>query len=315
MSREEDSSGRPGEQFRKEFRYDLDSRTSSIVSRDPEVIQRHRMFMEEHFRIHDQGWQPATIINMHPRPLEHNMGYMGHIRVPARPNGQLYYRYLLEEYRIDSRDLGGAKYAPVPYMPIQLAKDFVRQFAEMGGVLCYEGDRPPRAEELEPATERLLEWYRRIFRAAQDQWSRRPQRSMIDDHMRSAAKTLLELGEVDKLPEWVDETKKEARAHKKVCPQCGNDVKTAAKICTYANCGFVFDEEFYTQRGFVVVGGLIVARPSGLSPVSPQVSQNLQIPEAVSEVDGKDFTFRSDTNVPDLSKFSSEPLKKKEGKK
>lgn len=197
--------------------------------------------MDLHRQMHKTGWEKATVINMHNFQLRHGMGNIGELIIGAKKDGEPYKKHVITHYRISMRDLGDAKFVPEAVVPVQMAEDICLMAKEFGGVFWYRGDGEPSSEEIENALNTQMEFFKKEYTKGLDIWNSKKQISLITDHMRSAAKALFAQGGIEKLPEWVSVTRLESE--RKMCDNCGNDIKIKAKTCSY--CGFIIDLEFF----------------------------------------------------------------------
>jgi hypothetical protein len=172
------------------------------------------------------------------------MGSLGELRVPKKKIGEPYCKFVVDKYRISIRDLGDAKFIPEVTLPVQMAEDITLAFKEYGGVFWYRGIGEPDPEMIQIAMEAQVEFWRKEFERGLDHWHRYHQVKLISDHMRTAARELYSMGLVEEEPEWLKITK--AEGGRKICDNCGNDVKKTAKTCSF--CGFIIDLEFYNAN-------------------------------------------------------------------
>lgn len=191
---------------------------------------RDRLVREEHARLQRQGWEKATVVNLHPFPLSVQLGELGSLAVDAAlPGG--YALLPIQRYRISMRDLGDGNFTPVAVLPRELAAEFQREYGATGGVFWFDGERAPLVEELELARKRQARWWRAEFEKAVDSWNRYHQHNLITDRQRDAARALFQAGDIAELPEWISLTR--AQAGRKECPQCQESIKATARICHF----------------------------------------------------------------------------------
>ena len=252
---------------------------------------RHDRVIETHVAMGKTGWERATVINMHLVPLRHGMGNIGEITIPKKKAGEPYAKFVIDKYRISMRDLGDAKFIPETVLPVQIAEDVVLAFKEYGGVFWYRGVGDPDPEMLKVALDSQIEFYRKEFEKGMDFWHRYKQIKLISDHMRNAARELYALGLIEEEPEWLKITKVEGG--RKVCDNCGNDVKKTAKTCSF--CGYIIDLEFYEANkarfqsagGGVVKSGPVAPKPTGDEPEIDDF-MNSPDPDALNQVKALD---------------------------
>jgi len=214
-----------------------------------ESAKRDRTVREARARIARQGWLNVTVVNLHPFPLDLNMGYLGHLTVPAKKQGEMYALKVIDQPRIDMKDLGDGNFEPVAYMPKDLATDLVTNFTtgdnDFGGVFYYEGVGPVPADLLEQAQASQLVYYWRLFEGGNANWSqfsRNPK--FITDRMRDAAKELWRLRLISTQPEWITVTRNEAPD--RPCEGCGSVISKTAAFCQH--CHTIYNIEWVRAK-------------------------------------------------------------------
>lgn len=272
-----------GEDFGAVFEAEFNPGTSQlVVGGGISDRMRHDRVIELHRRMHQVGWEKATVINMHPFELRHGMGNIGEARVPKKKDGEPYYKFVIDKYRISMRDLGDAKFIPQEVMPIEIARDVVLAFKDYGGVFCYTGTREPSDEELQEAYNLQIEFYKREYQKGLDFWARTKQLHLITDHMRNAAKELFRIGAIAQLPEWVTVTR--AEAERLSCPSCGEDIKAKAKKCRF--CGYFLDAEFAQSSRERY--GAVAAGVQHEQPLAKQIDETQKVLESIMAEDDSD---------------------------
>lgn len=231
-----------GDDFAQTFEAEFNPNNSSLATGGGVSDKmRHARVMELHTTMHKTGWEKATIINMHSFELRHGMGNIGELRVPKKKEGDPYSKFTISKYRVSMRDLGDAKFIPETVLPVQMAEDICLMAKDFGGVFWYRGDGDPTPDEIQDAYAKMMEFFKREYTKGLDIWNRTKQIHLITEHMRSAAKELFRTGGIPQLPEWVSVTRLEAE--RKMCDNCGNDIKLKAKTCSF--CGYIIDLDFY----------------------------------------------------------------------
>lgn len=230
-------------------------------------ILRDRLFIEKWTQLHRQGWTNATVVNFHLFPLTVNLGYNGYMTVPARKPGEPYTLYYIQKPKLDARDLGDARFIPEPVMPVELAGEFLREYGEnCGGVLAYEGERKPTAEEVERALESQSAYYWREYNIGRDLWSTRKRHDLISERQRDAARALFDRGLVEK-PEWMDRTVDKEDRKDIECEACGQSLKKGAKFCPV--CHFVYDVQWVLANRMKLPANIVAIAAQANGPVDP----------------------------------------------
>ena len=216
--------------------------------------KRDRLVRECLRRINKQGWENATVVSVLTFPLDLNMGYGGHLTMPAKKVGAAFITRVLDTPYIDPQDEGDAKIVPIPVFPSEMAEDLVREYAQTGGVFWYPSDLPldkyvapdgtTGLQMLEKAQQAVLTWYEMLYRDGLDEWSREPKHKNITDRMRDAAKELFRLGIVSELPVWTKISKEESPNTN--CEACGQQIAKVAKFCP--TCHFMFDAAWCKEK-------------------------------------------------------------------
>ncbi len=209
------------------------------------AIRRHRVVMEAHERALQQGWKMATIINLHPFQLDLNMGFLGHLTVPAKKQGEPYAKIVIDKFRMDTRDLGDGNVEPIPVFPVQLAQDLVNHYDETGGVFYFEGTGEPPASMMTAAMEKKIQWYFKLYAEAEANWAQfHKNPHHISVRMRDAAKELLAQGLIKVQPEWTIVSKSESPDNP--CEGCGQVIPKIAKFCVH--CNTIYDVDWVKAR-------------------------------------------------------------------
>lgn len=207
--------------------------------------KRDKLVVEAYREVSRQGWTNVTVINLHSFPLDLNMGYLGHLTVPAKKQGSMYFRVVIDQPRLDMKDNGDANFEPKWVHPKQIAEDLLREYAETGGVFFFEGEEEVPAAALTAAKEAQLNWYWRMFEEGNANWAQfRKNPRYISDRMRDAAKELFRLKLVNEQPEWITVSRDESPNIP--CEGCGNVLAKIAKFCP--TCETIYDTEWVKIR-------------------------------------------------------------------
>lgn len=205
------------------------------------------------------GFRPVTIINLLPFKLQIN-GVL-HSRyntvVPPAPSepqkkgGIPYGRRVLDRIYFDHKDLGSDmqgidQFIAVPWLPIELAQDFDREYNEIqgtGAVFFYEGDNVPETSpglmhQLKEAQKSLFKWCDKKCQEADLEWSNDESRKNIGETHREAWRIMFRAGVVtaDSQPPWLHAINTAGRTAPELCPGC--EKPKAGAVCV--NCGNVF---------------------------------------------------------------------------
>lgn len=192
--------------------------------------RRNALVKESEATLERQGYEVATIVNLHRFPLEVAVADLpNRVAVRAASDGEPIVRHLLTKHQRSMRDLGDANFVPENVLPVQLASEVAREYGETGGVFWYRGDGPIPEDALAAAKAKQHGWYLRQYQEATDSWGRYHQHKMITDRQRDAARFLFTSGDIAQLPEWVTLTR--AMSDRADCPMCGESIKRAAKVC------------------------------------------------------------------------------------
>jgi methionyl-tRNA synthetase len=107
-----------------------------------------------------------------------------------------------------------------------------------GGMTAVEKLKKDHYKTLLEAEKKMVEWFRRLVRMADDDWAVLPQHQQISDIQRTAAKY------VNVERPWLATDVSESKR----CPACRTIVQTASAVC-FA-CKFILDEEAYKNMKF-----------------------------------------------------------------
>lgn len=207
--------------------------------------KRDRAVREAIRRINRQGWEVVTVVNLHGFQLDLPMGYLGHLTIPPKKQGDLYALKVIDQPKIDMKDLGDGNFEPIPVMPKELAEDLINNFQETGGVFWYLGTGKVPEDLLESAQRAQLEWYWILFQEGNANWAQfNKNPKQITDRMRDAAKELWRLKLINVQPEWITVTKNESPD--RPCEGCGNVIQKVAAFC--AHCETIYNPEWVKAK-------------------------------------------------------------------
>jgi len=224
-----------------------------------EAVRRlHQKRQEEQRRLLRTVWNPASIVNLMPFPLNVNGVLHGRLagpdgnQVPECPVGKPYVHKVISEPQWDVRDEGAGmdnvdNYTPVIWYPMDLAHDYEQEFLDrmgVGGVLIYEGKHKPEglqfAKLLDNARKARNRWLLRKVQEAEAEWadtSGRGRKNITELH-RKAAEVLLYDKILKHQPAWLLATNAEGDEAPDPCPGCGGISDARALICK--NCSYVY---------------------------------------------------------------------------
>src|SRR5262245_50327195 len=75
--------------------------SASDAKRDKAVREAYRSVVR-------QGWVNVTVVSLHSFPLDVNLGYLGHLTVPAKKQGDLFIKLVINQPKLDMVDKGDA---------------------------------------------------------------------------------------------------------------------------------------------------------------------------------------------------------------
>lgn len=218
------------------------------------------------------GFRPVTIINLLPFKLQIN-GVL-HSRyntvVPPAPSeaqrkgGIPYGRRVLDRIYFDHKDLGSDmqgvdQFIAVPWLPIELAQDFDREYNEIqgtGAVFFFEGDHMPESSpvlthQLTVAQASLFKWCEKRCQEADLEFANDESRKNITETHRESWRILNRAGVVkdEDKPAWLHSITTN-RVAPELCAGC--DKPKAGAVCV--NCGNVFKPLIAYREGMIDFG-------------------------------------------------------------
>ena len=209
------------------------------------AARRDRLVREAYRTVNKQGWENCTIVNLHSFQLDLPMGYLGHLRVPAKKAGEMYALKVIDQPRFDARDHGDNNFEYRPIMPKELAEDLVNHYLDTGGVFSYIGTGPVPADRLAEAKDQQLKWYYKLVSDGNENWAQHNKNpKFISQRMRDAAKELWSLKLIASQPEWLTVTR--AESPDSPCEGCGTVIPKLAKFCPH--CSTIYDQEWVKVR-------------------------------------------------------------------
>lgn len=222
--------------------------------------RRDRAVRDAYRRINRQGWENVTIVNLNAFKLDLNMGYLGHLTVPAKKQGELYAVLTITQPRFDMKDNGDDIFEPIAVVPKEMAEDLISHYKNRDdendtgeewltgkGVFFYMGTGPvlPENQDLfDEALRHQIDWFYQLVKDGQSNWAQTKSPRHVSDRMREAAKELHKLKLINVLPEWVTTTK--ADSPDGPCEGCGQTIAKVAKFCPH--CSTIYDEEWVKVR-------------------------------------------------------------------
>lgn len=204
------------------------------------------------------GIKPVTVINLLPFKLQINSVLHSRYDLvvpqsptdPQKKGGIPYARRVFDRPYFDSKDMGSDmegidNFVAMPWLPIQIALDFDREYNEIqatGCVFFYEGDNPPEstpvlAHQLKKAQESLFKWCEKRCQEADLEFANDESRKNITEVHREAWRILHRANVVkdDSKPAWLHSITTN-RTAPDLCAGC--DKPKAGAVCV--NCGNVF---------------------------------------------------------------------------
>lgn len=209
------------------------------------------------------GIQPATILNFLPIPLVVNSVAQGvkDVRIPPAPTKAEgtddFSFHVWHEPSIEVAYRGEGINQPVDFLPIQVAKAFVDEYANFGGVVMFRGlptaetlAQPEIVEMIDVARTRMHTWMLSKIEEANGEWNspnRQGSKNIVGLH-RQCALQMKDLGLIDELPEWVTEARSLKDVAKK-CPICQTLPNPGALECQ--SCRYAFDPAGLYLKGTI----------------------------------------------------------------
>ena len=192
---------------------------------------------------------PVTILNTLPVRLMVNSPLAELSQgVPACELEQPY-SYLTWVNPIIEISLQEGEKIPLDYNPMMMAEEFMREYAEIGGVMLYEGtieefeedDRPEKNTVFADQQERGIKWMLARVKQANDFWNtpNHAQSRDITELHRTCATRCMQFNRLgNKKPEWMD-IERAVGDLVAPCKSCGAEPAAGCAMCRM--CGYVID--------------------------------------------------------------------------
>lgn len=179
----------------------------------------------------------ATVVSLEPLEIsDHKPGlYPGYFSIPGAPNGGMSILHISNsvQYIMNLNEQQIPVETPAERVAESLVSDFIR--ATLGtandakpGIFWVEGHlskadiESRHADLLKQARSWQTNWYKRLVRIADDEWSKHKQHRMITDMQRHAARLL------GVVREWMTD---EMNVDLRPCPLCRSRISVEALIC------------------------------------------------------------------------------------
>lgn len=215
----------------------------------PTDYRFHQRISMLYRRLRSTKTVPVTIINMLPIRLMVNSPLPELSRgVPACELDQSYAYYTWDSPIIEISLQEGQK-IPLDYNPMMMAEEFMREYADIGGIMLYEGtaqefdedDRETKKAIFADEQERGIKWMLARTKQANDYWNT-PQhaqsRNITELHKMCATRCMQFNRLGNKKPEWMD-LERAASDLVTPCKSCGAEPAAGAARCR--QCSFILD--------------------------------------------------------------------------
>jgi len=226
----------------------------------------------------DRGWDPASVVSLHPFRVYTTGVLLRELTLPGVPLDDagwekarkikvggfevpyvqhIFTRWepiILEQVHGFEGNFQGS-ISRKAILPITLANDVVHQNnnpSTRGGVVAYKGDHPPflnpdtqgkERDQLEQAFAQQIAFYTRLFEEAESAFSNPNTKLNLWREMqynRWATRYLRKLGIVPQDPKWLVKTVQAGGQTPQHCISCGAESKPGALRCTNGQCTYVF---------------------------------------------------------------------------
>lgn len=227
-----------------------ESQTVAGQARDP---QYDNALKSIHMRHEATGIQPATILNFLPIPLVVNstMNGLSNVRIKPAPKAadetDAFSFHIWHEPSIEVAYRGEGINQPVDFLPVQVAKAFVDEYKDFGGVVMFRGlpdeetlAKPEIVRMISEARVKMHAWMLAKIDEANAEWNspnRVGAKNIVELH-RQCALQMKDLGLIDGLPEWVTNPRSLKDVAEK-CPNCKTLPNIGALECL--ECHYILD--------------------------------------------------------------------------
>lgn len=225
-----------------------------------------------------QDWESVTVINLLPFDVNQRVSSVGEVSVKKCPFGTPYTRTVIDNPRMDMKEMGNGMWSPTPILPVQLAKELVAKYQAQGGVFYFLGTGEVPKDLLARAMEQRDQWFHAQYAKGCSEWAQFRDITKIQPNYKVAAQYLYESRAISDLPEWVVTTKDEQLKHRNECEQCGELNVKQAKVCK--ECSYPIDREWViVNRPKLAEEYGLVARQTAAEASAPQSGADAKPPK------------------------------------
>jgi hypothetical protein len=222
------------------------------------VRRMHADRAEKESMMRDMRWEPWSVVNLMPYPL--NVNGVLHRRYLTGPDGnqvaacpvdQPYIHKLINAVAWDIKDEGAGfdnidNFKNVPFVPKALARDYIQEFIDAlrWGVIVYEGSQSPTStpglqQKYKEAQQARNTYLSSVCEKANSDWADPRRRLLVTNHHRDAANMLLQLKIMKRQPEWLIASATQVAGNTEPCPNCGNVPEVKPVMCP--KCPYVYN--------------------------------------------------------------------------
>ena len=211
---------------------------------------------------------PSTVINLLPLQLMvHSPMPELSIVIPPADRECGYSSHTWHKPAIEWAVIEGGAKVLNDFMPSQLAEQYLREYAHMGGVLAIKGTladfdparNPAQQRELDRARDAAARWLQTKVAEGNELWNT-PQHSGSRDitHIhRMAAQWLSDNGRLNRLPEWYD-VQAAVPDEVEPCPKCRTTPLPGALVCV--TCANILDPARAFMEGIITEDHIALER-------------------------------------------------------
>lgn len=233
-----------------------------------------------------RGWEPASVINLHPFSVTAQGVLLKEPRIPGVSLEDDFWKSSLKiqlksgleipfnqyvianpEFTVSEKPAdefdGAAMVKAKAWWPIDLAGDIVKQNNNLqprGGVFCYKGVHSPlsnpataahEADIFEKSYAHAIAFYTSLFNEAERAYSsgNKELAKDITSYHRWTTRYLRKVGVLQEDPKWLTEVLSTGKGKPNICQNCGHQAHREAATCT--ECNFVINPFKAYQLGII----------------------------------------------------------------